>query len=231
MYNYDKKKQIYYIVTVSIVLVLFSFIHISMAIHKGEYTNACANFFVESYITIEADWIKHITALRGENTANGDAKSYITDPEIIKKLNKNLKHSLTMSWHLIHIFNNFLFGLFVPHYYVQAVLFGIAFEVFEYFHSKCHDWMDIIYNGIGLVIGILCNFLIYNTFMESLFGISSVALSVIFAIIVASLFHLFIFNKMLSYKPSKGNAANSPKDSPKDTPSNASTVASMTDIV
>lgn len=201
-YTYNKEKQYRYLICTALVFLFFTIIHISVALHRGKYRDACLSFFSDSYIHIKDDWITKITQFRGKNTVSILGVDNEKSPELINKFSICLNNALLNSWHLIHMFNQFLYGLFVPYLFYFISIFGIAFELFEYFFTQCHDIIDIVYNTIGLSIGVVIHFMIFNTSIESIFGVSSMSVAIIFAAIIAIIFHSFMFYKIYSYHKS-----------------------------
>ena len=57
-------------------------------------------------------------------------------------------------WNIYHILLFLIFTLFFPKYYLFLFVVGILWEIAEHFVG--HDnWLDIVWNTIGIVLGIV----------------------------------------------------------------------------
>jgi hypothetical protein len=198
MYTYDISKQYEYLVYIFIFHLVVAIVPITLAAQQGKYTEGCLNFFADSYITIKEDWIEKITVGRGRNTVNMIGVE-ARNPELDKKIETNMKRSFFMSWNMIHVYNLFLYGLFVPHLAFYVYILGIFAEMCEYYLAKCHDIFDLLYNGIGLLIGIGFHYLIFNTTTESIFHMKSMTIAIIFLLLVSVAFNGFIVYRAYSH--------------------------------
>jgi hypothetical protein len=84
-----------------------------------------------------------ITTFRGENY-------FLTDSELDQK---NINNCIITFWGLSHILLYFILTFLLPSFYIEFFIFGIIFEIYEYYFFKCHDIMDIFLNTIGIIIG------------------------------------------------------------------------------
>jgi len=74
---------------------------------------------------------------------------------------KILETCLLTKWNLIHVCFHTIITFLFPEYCYAFFLFGIFYEWYEYIAYQCEDLLDIIYNTIGIFLG-LCLRNIYN---------------------------------------------------------------------
>uniref|UniRef100_A0A6C0JUX7 VanZ-like domain-containing protein n=1 Tax=viral metagenome TaxID=1070528 RepID=A0A6C0JUX7_9ZZZZ len=74
---------------------------------------------------------------------------FINDPN-----NSILNQCLVTQWNLIHVILFTFLTTFYPHYYIHFFIGGVLFEIFEYMFYDCEDYLDPIYNGIGIFLGL-----------------------------------------------------------------------------
>jgi len=66
---------------------------------------------------------------------------------------KGIKKCILTFWGFTHfIFYLFLTYLF-PSFYIEFIIIGIFFEIYEYYRFGCHDFNDFILNGLGIFVG------------------------------------------------------------------------------
>ncbi len=68
---------------------------------------------------------------------------------------KNMSGCLTTSWNLSHLVLYSILGYVFPqsHQLLAWFFIGIGFEIGEKYAYECEDPLDIVYNGLGLIIG------------------------------------------------------------------------------
>jgi|LauGreDrversion4_2_1035121.scaffolds.fasta_scaffold03346_2 hypothetical protein len=93
----------------------------------------------ECLIKCEHNICKYIT-----NSSRGN-NYYINDE------NSNPTDCIFTFWEASHLIMHIFIGYFFNLYYVLGI--GIPFEIYEYVHYKCENYLDIVYNVIGGVIG------------------------------------------------------------------------------
>lgn len=80
-----------------------------------------------------------------------------------KKYNFSTRKCLLPAWALLHIISYSIISFFVPQLWYLSFIVGILWEIFEYYHNA-EFWMDILWNGVGIIIGITLRTLIYPVF-------------------------------------------------------------------
>ena len=77
---------------------------------------------------------------------------YINDTTSEDK--KMLEYCLCTQWNLLHILLFIFLTIIYPKYIILFWICGVLFEVFEYLFFECHDYLDIFYNTLGILIGL-----------------------------------------------------------------------------
>jgi hypothetical protein len=67
---------------------------------------------------------------------------------------KRLRSCYLTFWNATHILFYLLCGFIAPSLAIPLWLAGIGFELYEQIYYGCHDYLDIIYNSLGLAAGI-----------------------------------------------------------------------------
>lgn len=82
---------------------------------------------------------------------NGRGDSYfISTP---KENQEYIKDCAVTFWGVSHFFMHFMIGLLLPDFFIQSLLIGLIFEIYEYKKYKCHDLLDIPLNISGFLVG------------------------------------------------------------------------------
>ena len=109
---------------------------------------ACYNVYIYNRITYciikSNNYLNMLTkSTRGKNywLTNNDNNCFIT------------------TWHIYHLVQYIFLGYFFPSYYVELICIGILFEFFEKYFFECDDIIDIVFNIIGLNIGLFLHFI------------------------------------------------------------------------
>jgi hypothetical protein len=75
------------------------------------------------------------------------------------------KSCITTNWNLFHFFSHIIITFLYPQVYPLLLLTTTLFEIYEYIEYDCHDYTDIIYNVVGIYIGLKLNKCIFfNTY-------------------------------------------------------------------
>lgn len=78
----------------------------------------------------------------------------IIPPSIDKKLDEEIIPELLTGWQLTHLFTRILCGFIAPQYYLLMFSVDLTWEFSEFFLWKNHNWLDLVWNSIGIIIGI-----------------------------------------------------------------------------
>ena len=70
-----------------------------------------------------------------------------------KKKEHELKRCVFTFWHLTHYITYTIIGYLFPIMFIESVILGTSFEIFEYLKYDCHDALDVVYNALGFVTG------------------------------------------------------------------------------
>lgn len=63
----------------------------------------------------------------------------------------------TTYWQIAHFLTRVILGFVAPNYWPILILIDVDWEVLEWTVWQNHDWADIAYNIIGIIIGIGLN--------------------------------------------------------------------------
>ena len=74
-------------------------------------------------------------------------------------LTNNNNNCFITTWHIYHLVQYFFLGFFFPSYHLELVGIGIIFELLEKYFFECDDLMDIIFNIVGLYMGVYANYI------------------------------------------------------------------------
>jgi hypothetical protein len=74
--------------------------------------------------------------------------------EVDKKLDEEIIPDMLTGWQVTHLFTRILCGFVAPEYWMLMFGVDLSWEFTEYFLWKNHNWLDIVWNTIGIVIGI-----------------------------------------------------------------------------
>jgi len=50
-----------------------------------------------------------------------------------------------------------ILGFILPEYWYILIPMGCIYEVYEYYHWNGHDYLDIMYNSLGVLLGVSLN--------------------------------------------------------------------------
>ena len=81
-------------------------------------------------------------------------KNYLVEDEIDRKESiKSTSTCLITFYSFTHLVLYFILGYLVPSLYLESFFIGIIFEFWERYNWDAHDFLDPVYNGIGLLLG------------------------------------------------------------------------------
>jgi hypothetical protein len=66
---------------------------------------------------------------------------------------KEIKKCILTFWGLTHFVLYFILSYLFPAFYIEFIILGILFEIYEYYKFKCHDYNDLILNALGIFLG------------------------------------------------------------------------------
>jgi hypothetical protein len=89
---------------------------------------------------------------RNYTYANGRGDDYYIG-SMTRRKRQMLDTCLVTFWSFSHIVLYFAIGLLCPGKAGFAFATGVAFEWYEYKVLGCHDLLDILFNGLGLIAG------------------------------------------------------------------------------
>jgi len=69
---------------------------------------------------------------------------------------------LVTGWALSHVILYMVLGYVLPNMFWETLFIGILWEIVECIFYKCHDIMDVLWNSIGFIIGMI----LYKLFKE-----------------------------------------------------------------
>ena len=98
----------------------------------------------------------------GEFLTSGRAANYFwqndmnPDDETSKKINYNYlnKNCILSSWALTHFFMYLILGFICPQFFSVFIASSVLFEIYEHYKWDCHDVLDVVWNTLGLIIGV-----------------------------------------------------------------------------
>jgi len=138
--NYDKS-----LVLICIILYLFIFVVLEYTDKFNSFHQYCFGFCNK----------KNNTCYKLNN---------LRDSNYYSPNNNNSKHPLEIKgkqgkicyftfWELTH----FIFHIYIGYWYgfLTSMVFSIGFEIFEHYYFNCGSVLDLGYNGLGMVLGIL----------------------------------------------------------------------------
>ena len=94
--------------------------------------------------------MKYIRTLRGTNYYCENNENIQTNENIVD----DTRSCLGTVWNILHVAFYAIFGFLVPKLFWQLFTMSIVFELIEYVYSQCQCPLDLVYNFIGLCIGV-----------------------------------------------------------------------------
>lgn len=79
--------------------------------------------------------------------------------EVDKKLDEDIIPDLLTGWQVTHLLTRVICGFVAPKYWMLMFGVDLSWEFTEYFLWKNHNWLDIVWNTIGILIGIYLRYL------------------------------------------------------------------------
>jgi hypothetical protein len=86
-----------------------------------------------------------------EYMINTRGENYFISTPIYKQ--KSIKKCMFTFWGFTHFIFYLILSFLFPSFYMEFIIIGILFEIYEYYRFNCHDFNDLILNGLGIFIG------------------------------------------------------------------------------
>ena len=84
---------------------------------------------------------------------NARGKNYFISTPLHEQ--KNIKKCILTFWGFTHFLFYLVLSYLFPAFYMDFIIIGILFEVYEYYQFICHDFNDLLLNLLGIFVG--CN--------------------------------------------------------------------------
>ena len=65
-------------------------------------------------------------------------------------------------WQFLHLSTRVVLGFAAPSYWYVMVGIDTSWELFERFYLGIHDWYDLAFNNVGLLLGVSFRYMIGN---------------------------------------------------------------------